>query len=76
MSSLLCIFETTVTLSILDLIKEKHLYGIILNPEQWIRCCIKSSILSYGGHFFSVEQCGRGPYEEHLCKILLNLDQP
>ena len=54
-----------------DLINEKHSCAIILNQDQWIRCCITSSILSYEGHFVkwsktSLGNYGRRPYEEHL----------
>ena len=51
--------------------------AIILNLDQWFRCCFLSKAL---GAFCSAERnqlCnfGRGHHEEPLCEIILNLDQ-
>ena len=68
---------------VVDLINEKRLCVIILNLDQWIRCCLKSFILSSSGKFLCpgclqnlLSKFAKGHYEEQLCEVNLNLDKP
>ena len=58
-------------------------FVFILNLDQWIRCCVKSSIFMFGDFKCSEEQnwfgsFSRRPYKEWLFKLyemIPNLDQ-
>ena len=53
-------------------------FVIILNLDQWIRCCVKSSIVSSGDYNVQKSRTGWGPYKEchyKLYDMTSNLDQ-
>ena len=53
-------------------------FVIILNLDQWIRCCIKSSIFSSGDYNVQLGSFSRRPYKEchfKLYEMIPNLDQ-